>query len=102
MSTVTSLHSTINILIKTEYEEGDPEKRFHAQGCVDQWIPHVPHPKMCQKILGSSGTIFLTSSLKIDYATDICKLTHEYLFFAHKYLAGRCNLKVYVCMEISQ
>lgn len=41
-------------------------------------------------------------SLKIDYATEIYKLTHEHLLFAHKYWAGPYKLKVYECVELSQ
>lgn len=75
-----------------------------AQGCVDQWIPHVPRPMMCQKALEALGPASSQAPcpLKIDYATEIYKLTREHLLFTHKYLAAPCNLKVYVCVELSQ
>lgn len=52
---VASLHSTINILIKTEYEEGDPEKRFHAQGCVDSGFLMFPIQRCAKKSLEALG-----------------------------------------------
>lgn len=113
MSMVTCLCNTINILIKAGRIRGgwpwkcvlccsNSKTSTGMCGPVDSsYSPSNNEPKKSLEVLGAVSSQ-APCSLKIDYAREIYKLTLEHLLFAHKYSAGPCKLKVYVCVELSQ